>query len=73
MRLVYGKDVEDNALWFQQVIVAKAVAAKVLDLPASDPKELLSGRGFIEAGVLGAVESDFFDWVLASERGCDLV
>ncbi len=76
LRLVYGKDVEDDALWFQHtflVIVAKAIAAKVLDLPAGDPKDLLSGRQFVATGVYGAVESDFFDWCLVSERGVNLV
>lgn len=32
-------------------------------------RELLSGTEFENAGILGAVESDFFDWVLDAEQG----
>lgn len=76
LRLVYGDDIKDDALWFQHtflVIVAKAIAANVLELPTADPSELLSGRQFVAHGVTGAVESDFFDWVLETPRGADLV
>jgi hypothetical protein len=49
--------------------VAKTMAAKVLGVDISDSDDLLSGRRFQEAGIYGAVESDFFDWILASSKG----
>jgi len=76
LKLVYGKDVESDALWFQHtflVVVAKAIAVAVLDLREDDPRQLLSGRAFEAAGIGGAVESDFFDWVVADRDGEDLV
>jgi hypothetical protein len=76
LRLVYGKDVEDEALWLQHtylVIVAKAIAARVLGFDVDDPVDLLSGRRFIAMGVVGAVEGDFFGWVLDDQAGRDLV
>jgi len=76
LRLVYGKDTEDEALWLQHtylVVVAKAIAARVLDFDVDDPAHLLSGRRFAARGVLGAVEGDFFDWVLENAAGRDLV
>jgi len=76
LRLVYGDDVDDEALWFQHtflVIVAKAIAAKILELPTANPADLLSGQQFVAHGVNGAVESDFFDWILQAPGGPDLV
>lgn len=76
LRLVYGDDVKDDALWLQHtflVVVAKAIAANVLDLPTTDPIEVISGRQFVAHGVNGAVEGDFFDWILSSTKGIDLV
>lgn len=76
LRLVYGDDVKDDALWFQHtflVVVAKAIAANVLDLSTADPIEVMSGRQFVGHGVIGAVEGDFFDWILSSPKGIDLV
>ncbi len=76
LRLVKGKDSESDALWFQHtflVVVAKAIAFAVLDLKEDDPAKLLSGEAFRAAGVLGAVESDFFDWVVADPEGVALV
>lgn len=49
------------------------MAAKVLGVSAAEPADLLSGRRFGEAGIGGLVESDFFDWPLASSTGPDLV
>jgi N-6 DNA Methylase len=54
-------------------IVAKTIAARVLDLPAEDAAAILSGRALDEVGIQGAVESDFFDWILEREDGRDLV
>ena len=76
LKLVYGRDVENQALWFQHtflVIVAKCIALSVMGMREDDPKRLLSGEAFSAAGINGAVESDFFDWVVADDDGVDLV
>lgn len=76
LKLVYGREVENEALFFQHsflVIVAKSIALAVLGLREDDPKRLLSGEAFASAGIQGAVESDFFDWVVADARGEALV
>lgn len=76
LKLVYGKEIESNVLWFQHtylVIVAKAIALAVLDIREDDPKRLLAGTAFHTANIFGAAESDFFDWVVASPDGEDLV
>jgi hypothetical protein len=76
LKLVYGREVESDELWFQHtflVVIAKAIALAVLELREEDPKRLLSGRAFEAAGIMGAVESDFFDWVVAVPEGEELV
>ncbi len=76
LKLVYGREVESDALWFQHiflVIVAKCIALAVLGLREDDPKRLLSGQAFQSAGISGAVESDFFDWAVADAEGEELV
>lgn len=76
LKLVYGREVESDELFFQHtflVVVAKAIALAVLDLHEDDPKRVLSGAAFEAAGVLGAAESDFFDWVVADGEGERLV
>lgn len=76
LKLVYGRELESDALWFQHsylVIVAKCIALAVMDLPEDDPKRMLSGEAFAAAGIGGAVESDFFDWVVADPEGEVLV
>lgn len=77
MERVYGADVDQDDLFFQHTyltIVAKTMATHVLGITVTpEPQDLLAGRPFVEAGISGAVESDFFDWLLASERGQDLV
>lgn len=76
LKLVYGREVESDDLFFQHtflVIVAKAIALAALNLRDDDPKRVLSGAAFDAAGIYGAVESDFFDWVTASGEGEDLV
>ncbi|MEO5772841.1 MAG: N-6 DNA methylase [Sphingomicrobium sp.] len=76
LKLVYGREIEGDALWFQHtylVIVAKCVALAVMDLAEDDPRRMLSGEAFADAGILGAVESDFFDWVVADPEGEALV
>ena len=76
LREVYGTAVGDDGLFLQHTyltIVAKTIAAGVLDLPATDAGAILSGRALEDAGIHGAVESDFFDWALLDEDGADLV
>jgi hypothetical protein len=76
LKLVYGKEVESDALFFQHtflVVVAKAIALAVLGLRESEPRLVLSGAAFEAASVYGAVESDFFDWIVAHPEGEELV
>jgi hypothetical protein len=76
LKQVYGREVDADALWFQHsylVIVAKCIALAVMDLREEEPARLLFGEAFAAAGIHGAVESDFFDWVLADPEGEALV
>jgi N-6 DNA Methylase len=76
LKLVYGKDIEDDRLWLQHtylVIVAKSIALAVLGVAEDDPKKMLSGESFLRANIVGAVESDFFDWIIADVEGDALV
>ena len=76
LTLVYGREVESDALFFQHtflVIVAKAIALAVLGLRDDNPRRVLSGAAFEAAGIFGAAESDFFDWVVAEPDGEALV
>jgi N-6 DNA Methylase len=76
LKLVYGREVETDALFFQHtflVIVAKAIALAVLGLRDDNPRHVLSGAAFEAAGIFGAAESDFFDWVVAEPDGEALV
>jgi hypothetical protein len=76
LKLVYGREVGSDALWFQHtflVIVAKCIALAVLGQRENDPKRLLSGEVFRAAGIGGAVESDFFDWVVGDADGEELM
>lgn len=76
LKHVYGREVEGESLWFQHtflVIVAKCIALAVMGLPEDDPRRLLSGEAFASVGINGAVESDFFDWVVADAEGEALV
>ena len=73
---VYGKAIGDDGLWLQHtylVILAKAIAAGVMGTVGRSPSDLLSGRAFREAGVHGAVEDDFFGWILAAPGGTAIV
>ncbi len=76
LREAYGEEVGKDSLFLQHTyltIVVKTIAARVLDLPVSDPERLLSGRALADEGILGAVEADFFDWPLKRAAGADLV
>ena len=73
---VYGKAIGDDGLWLQHtylVILAKAIAAGAMGVGGGPPADLLSGRPFREAGVHGAVEEDFFGWVLMAPGGASIV
>lgn len=73
---VYGTRVGADLLFLQHTylaVVAKTMATSVLGRPVDDAAELLAGEPFTEAGIHGAVESDFFDWILAADGGADLV
>ena len=73
---VYGREMDSDTLWFQHTfltIVAKSIALAVMGLHEDDPARLLSGEAFADAGLAGAVESDFFDWVVADPDGVALV
>jgi SAM-dependent methyltransferase len=77
LRVAYGTDIEAPALFFQHTyltIVAKAIATvALLDTLPGSGATLLEGKDFRDLGIVGAVESDFFDWVLLHPRGGDLV
>ena len=76
LKLVYGREIEGDALFFQHtflVVVAKAIALAVLGLRDDNPRHVLSGAAFEAAGIFGAAESDFFDWVVAAPEGEALV
>jgi len=77
MKRVYGGSVDQDDLFFQHTyltIIAKTMATHLLGISVTpEPADLLAGRPFQEAGISGAVESDLFDWLLASQRGSDLV
>jgi SAM-dependent methyltransferase len=76
LREAYGAPVGDDSLFLQHTyltIVVKAIAARVLDLPIVDPAALLSGQALADEQIHGAVEADFFDWLLKRPQGADLV
>lgn len=76
LTLVYGREIKQDELWLQHtflVIVAKSIAAHVLGVESDDPRAILDGRAFRAANVYGAVESDFFDWILLAPEGPALV
>ncbi|MGP4994588.1 N-6 DNA methylase [Glutamicibacter ardleyensis] len=55
------------------VIEATAIGHAVMGIPladmASDPRGLLNGSAFEDAGIHNAVEAGFFDWVLSTSNG----
>jgi hypothetical protein len=76
LQVVYGSDVDDDALFFQHTyltIVAKTMATLVLGVEIPEARDLLSGVPFRDAGIDGVVESDFFDWVLEAPASTDLI
>lgn len=76
LREAYGTAFGDDGLFLQHTyltIVSKTIASRVLDLPADDATAILSGRALDEVGIQDAVESDFFDWILETAEGQDLI
>lgn len=76
LQRVYGSSVDEDELFFQHTyltIVAKTMATRALGLELAEPVDLLAGKPFHDAGITGAGESDFFDWVLVAGGGDDLV
>ncbi len=76
MSIVYGSTVDDDDLFIQHTyltVVAKTMAVRVLGLEIPPAADLLSGAPFDESGIYGAVESDFFDWVLEASEGASVV
>ena len=82
LQMVYGESVDaadfvkGDDLFFQHTyltIVAKTMATRALGIPLPQPANLLSGQPFRDAGITGAVESDFFDWIIDSPDGVALV
>jgi SAM-dependent methyltransferase len=76
LREAYGETVGEDSLFLQHTyltVVVKAIAARVLDLPVDDPHAMLSGRILTDEGIFGAVEADFFDWLLKAPEGVELV
>lgn len=59
------------------VIEATAIGHAVMGIPlaeiAADPRALLNGSAFEDAGIHNAVEAGFFDWVLATADGARFV
>jgi len=77
LQVAYGGSLEVPDLFLQHTyltIVAKALATVALldSLPANG-RDLLSGNAFRDLGIVGAIESDFFDWVLLHPDGDNLV
>ena len=77
LRAAYGSDVADANLFFQHTyltIVAKGIATVALpDTLPETGHDLLEGKAFRDRGIIGAVESDFFDWIVLDSRGDALV
>jgi hypothetical protein len=60
LREAYGTAVGDDALFLQHTyltIVAKTIAARVLDLPANDAAAILSGRALDDEGIQSAARA----------------
>lgn len=73
LSVAYGADVGEEALFLQHTyltVLAKAIATLALtDRLPENPADLMSGAPFRDRGIVGAVEGDFFDWVLLGPEG----
>ena len=65
--------VEHTYLVLLATLIGYAVVGFDLNASRNDPGVLLSGQLFERAGVLGVGEAGFFDWVLDSPLGADVV
>ena len=77
LQIAYGSDVDDNLLFFQHTyltIVAKTIATMaIIERLPERGDLLLDGKLFRDQGIYGAVESDFFDWILLHPQGESIV
>ncbi len=81
LRSALGTGFEDQEqLFFAHtllVIEASAIGHAVMGIPltdlAGDPLSLMRGDAFEDAGIYNAIESDFFDWILATDGGVRFV
>jgi N-6 DNA Methylase len=76
LEFVYGTLIQPEELFLQHTyltIVAKTMATKILASEHIAAGDLLSGTPFVQVGLHGAVEADFFDWVLLTPDGFELV
>lgn len=76
LEFVYGTLIEPEELFLQHTYltaVAKTMAVRALVTGPVPAGELLAGTRFTETGLNGAVEADFFDWVLLVDGGSELV
>ena len=57
------------------VTVANVISHEVLGISTKgiSPEELVSGQRFTDAGVIGAIEADFFSWVSINEEGSNFI
>ncbi|MCH7800443.1 MAG: N-6 DNA methylase, partial [Chloroflexi bacterium] len=76
LQQVYGSSMDEDELFIQHTYlktVAKAMAMLVLGAEIPEPVDLLNGRPLRDIDIHGAVESDFFDWIIEVEAGKDFV
>lgn len=73
----FANDAEQADLFVRHtylVVVAEVIAHLVVGFPVhGDASELLSGKAFSDAQVLGVVEEDFFDWIVEVPGGPQFV
>jgi len=76
LEFVYGTLVAPDDLFLQHTyltIVAKTMAIRILVTGHVPAGELLAGTPFVNIGLNGAIETDFFDWILLVPGGGHLV
>lgn len=76
LEFIYGTLLDADQLFVQHTylnIVAKAIAARALGATTLSGAQLLHGTEFAASGLFGAIEMDFFDWILHSSNGEDIV
>lgn len=57
------------------VTIANVISHEVLGISTKgiSPEELVSGQRFTDAGVIGAIEADFFSWISINENGSNFI